>query len=125
MSKPVTKKKLAKKKPAPPAKQLLPKGYATHTLGFDLTSRDNSYAPFEIEENPPVIGRSAFGITMERIDATLKLLKPGQAFVMPSISINSVRKYLRQTYTSEKFSCTVIQDNPEMMRVFWFLQKKA
>lgn len=83
---------------------------------------------FEIEKNPPIPRFKAksekLQLLIDRVDKTLAVLRPGEAFIMPSKSIASIRKYLRRHYVGERFWCKPILDNKEMMRVYWLKTAK-
>lgn len=75
--------------------------------------------PFEIEVNPPNYRLNPeLDVTLKRIDSTLPLIKPGQAFVVPSKSRQSIKKHLSEKYPNLIFVYSIIKDNSKTMRIY-------
>lgn len=104
------KKKAAKKrgrKPGASNKPKLPKGYAVAELPNPFTGA------FEIETNPPPLGRQdkyAGAVFIERVTATLAKLQPGQAFTLiDAHSLSWMRKTLNKAFPEHIFIVTDIK----------------
>lgn len=76
---------------------------------------------FEIEKNPPPFvsrwnpERVAI---LSKVDATLKSVKPGEAFIIRTDQRNTIQKHLRDSYPNDRFSFQLIHDNPDKSRVY-------
>ena len=77
-------------------------------------------APFEIEKYPPNYRLNPdLEATLKRIDATLAIIKPGEAFVVGSKSRHSIKKHISEKYPNLVFVYSLIKDNKKMMRVYF------
>lgn len=76
--------------------------------------------PFEIEANPPSFRLNPdLQNVLKRIEETIKILKPGQAFVVPSKSRHSIKKFIEENWPQRKFLYSIIKDNTGMMRIYF------
>jgi hypothetical protein len=113
------KKNAAKKrgrKPGTGNKLKLPKGYAVAELANPLGDA------FEIETNPPPLGRAdkyAGSIFIDRVTATIPKLKPGQAFVLHDAHSHSwMRKLLSREFPEHIFIVTPVKDVEHGVRIY-------
>lgn len=112
----------SKKKPGPkPAKKkpgLKPK--STTTLNGN--NAPAVFEPFEIitDAEPP-----RNGVTMQtqlmrnRVDVTMNVVKPGQAFIVPFKNRGAIASHLKNKWPSERFTLSKVLGNDEVMRVYW------
>lgn len=77
---------------------------------------------FEIEKNPPPPSYSKWNperdAIIKKIEATLRGVKTGEAFIIEAKNKNTVQGYLSKAYPEERFSYILIPDNPEKMHVY-------
>lgn len=110
-AKKATPKKRKYTKKANPAKR-------QYTKKTDASDADNT---FHIEVAPPPLIR---GATIEKlnmldkVDRTMRSTKPGQAFIIPAFSENTIKRHLRRTYEDDRFAFMKIADNPDALRVY-------
>jgi hypothetical protein len=115
---PKTKKKIAKKRGRKPGATTpkLPKDYTVLELANPFGKT------FEIEINPPPVGRRDPGASIkfrERVSEVLPKLKPGQAFVFyDGHSLSWVRKQLIREYPEHQFIVTQVKDSETGIRVY-------
>lgn len=82
-------------------------------------SQLESDQPFEIEAKPPGYRvNPELQTTLKRVDATIKVLLPNQAFIVPAKSRHTIKKHLKENYPRLLFMYSRIADNPSMMRVY-------
>jgi hypothetical protein len=85
---------------------------------YSATDRGDLY---EIEKNPPpFVGRwdPERAAVITKVDATLKNVHIGEAFIIPAKYRATVFKYLRDNYPADKFATQIIPDNPDKLRVY-------
>lgn len=84
---------------------------------------DAVVVPFEIEAAPPSYRLNPDLMhTLKRVEATIKLMKPGEAFVVPSKSRHSIKKMIEEKWPDLLFRYSKIKDNPAMMRIYFLKQ---
>jgi len=118
-------KKKASKKATPTKRQYVKKN-TQHWA--ELRQRQNkrqhiidegALEPFEIEAAPPSFRLNPdLAHTLKRIEETVKVLLPGQAFIVPSKSRHTIKKFIEEKWPAYKFMYSVIKDNRSMMRIY-------
>lgn len=86
-----------------------------------LTKWTTNADTFEIETDPPPIitGHIERSLKLRgRLERTLKLLKPGQAFIVYNYSKSAVRKQLTQHFSQHRFTCLSVPDKDKTVRVY-------
>ncbi len=76
---------------------------------------------FHIETEPPPLVRGATAeklALLNKVDRTMRSTMPGQAFIIPALSENPIKRHLKRNYVSERFSFVKIVDNPDALRVY-------
>ena len=77
------------------------------------TTAPVSYEALQIETTPPPFIR---GLTPEKIaylkklEFTVKQVKPGQAFIVPSDRVNTTKTWLSREYPDRKYSFAIIDE---------------
>lgn len=75
---------------------------------------------FEIEAAPPFYRNNPdLQITLKRVEATINIMQPGQAFIVPSKSRHTIKKFIEEKYPDLLFRYSKIKDNPAMMRIYY------
>lgn len=75
---------------------------------------------FEIEKQPPSYRSNPdLELTLRRVEATINMMEPGQAFVVPSKSRHTIKKFIDENWPSLLFRYSKIKDNPGMMRIYY------
>lgn len=92
------------------------------------TKKVSSGDPFTIEATPPPLVRGATPEKLalyDKVDATMRLTKPGQAFIIPAKHRGIIEAHLRRKYIEDRFAFGKIADNPDAVRVYRlaFIQK--
>jgi len=106
------KKKAAKKSPAPTRSK------APINLQPEIADT------YEIDLTPPPIRKFAMAERLARIDRTIAVLKPGQAFTMPSKSRVIARRHISNAFPYDVFSFQKIAGNDELIRVYYVKSNK-
>lgn len=82
--------------------------------------------PFEIETAPPSYRLNPdLANVLNRIEKTIKIMSPGQAFVVPGKSRHSIKKFIEQKWPLHQFVYSKIKDNPTMMRIYFVREAKG
>lgn len=88
----------------------------------------NGYDTFIIEESPPSYIRGLTEVKkalLDKVDRTLLAVKYGQAFIIPTVHRNTIKKYLKDTYgATDKYTYLKVHGNPDTIRVYRFTHDK-
>lgn len=106
-----TKKKAVKKR-----------GRTSKTEHRVLENRYDASDVFKIETDPPpvVTGHMERSIELRgKIDRTLKIIKPGQAFIVADYTKSGVRNILNKHWPEHKFTCVAVPGNDKAVRVYF------
>lgn len=88
-----------------------------------LSVTDSGLDIFEIEIAPPPAIRGADPerlAFLAKLARTVKAVQPGQAFIIPSKYRSSAKRYVEANESEFRFTCAVIPDNPEVLRMYKF-----
>jgi|ERR1044072_1575620 hypothetical protein len=81
---------------------------------------DFKIVAYEIESKPPSYRSNPdLEITLKRVEATVHIIKPGEAFVVPSKSRHTIKKFIEEKWPNLLFRYSKIKDNPGMMRIYF------
>src|SRR5262245_38666719 len=70
----------------------------------NLTTKETKVTAFEIESEPPSFrSNPELESVLKRVEATVKLIKPGQAFIVPARSRHSIKKFIDQKWPELAF----------------------
>lgn len=111
----MVKKKAAKKKTA---KRAYTKRAGRPADGIDA---------FTVEEAPPPPVRGASPeklMILIKVEKTLRIVQPGQAFIIPTEWRHTIERYLKRHYPSERFEFNRIADNPDALRIYRLVWEK-
>lgn len=91
-----------------------------------VASNQSAAQPFEIETAPPNFRLNPdLANTLNRVEATINIIQPGQAFIVPSKSRHSIKKFIEEKWPLHQFLYSIIKDNKNMMRIYFIRKIKG